>query len=101
MAPLIQRLFPQSLQNFFLNLLAPLVKALSNSGFHPNSFTLAGLIFTSMAAAAFIMGHLRTGGLLILVGGLCDSIDGSLARSTGKATRFGALFDSAIDRCRS
>ena len=98
MAPLTQRLIPNSLQNFFGKLLSPLVEALANRGFHPNSFTLSGLIITSMAAAAFIMGHLRTGGVLILLGGLCDSIDGSLARSTGKATRFGALFDSAIDR---
>jgi CDP-diacylglycerol--glycerol-3-phosphate 3-phosphatidyltransferase len=51
-----------------------------------------------MAAAALIMGHPRVGGVLILLGGLCDSIDGSLARSTGSASRFGALFDSAIDR---
>ena len=98
MAPTTQRLLPEGLQNVFLNLLSPLVRVLAHRGFHPNSFTVAGLIITSMAAAAFMMGHLRTGGLLILAGGLCDSIDGKLARSTGKATRFGALFDSAIDR---
>jgi len=36
--------------------------------------------------------------LLILLGGLCDAIDGSLARNAGKATRFGALLDSSVDR---
>jgi CDP-diacylglycerol--glycerol-3-phosphate 3-phosphatidyltransferase len=45
-----------------------------------------------------LKGHLRIGGLLILAGGFCDCIDGNLARSTGKASRFGALFDSTIDR---
>jgi phosphatidylinositol phosphate synthase len=98
MSPFKQRLFPQSLQNLLTNLLTPLVKVLADRGLHPNSFTVAGLIITSMAAAAFIMGHLRTGGLLILAGGLCDSIDGHLARFTGNASRFGAMFDSAMDR---
>ncbi len=36
--------------------------------------------------------------MLILLGGLCDSLDGNLARATGKATRSGALLDSVIDR---
>ena len=93
-----RRLIPIRLQNGFVNLLAPLVKRLAKWGINPNSFTLAGLIITSMAAVAFIMGHLRLGGLLILLGGLCDTIDGSLARFANKATRFGALFDSAVDR---
>ena len=35
---------------------------------------------------------------MILIGGLCDSLDGSLARYGGKVTRFGALLDSATDR---
>jgi CDP-diacylglycerol--glycerol-3-phosphate 3-phosphatidyltransferase len=98
MAGINRRLFQESLQNRFLKLLAPLVNALTKRGIHPNSLTLAGLVISCMAAAALIKGHLRTGGLLILLGGLCDSLDGNLARSTGKASRFGALFDSVIDR---
>lgn len=93
-----RRLIPVSLQNGFLKLLMPLIKILTKWDINPNSFTLAGLIITSMAAVAFIMGHLRLGGLLILLGGLCDTIDGSLARLAHKATHFGAMFDSAVDR---
>lgn len=98
MAFMHQRLFTEKIQDRFRSLLAPLIKILTKSGISPNSFTLAGVIITSMAAAALILGNPRVGGLLILIGGLCDSIDGSLARSCGKATRFGALLDSAIDR---
>jgi CDP-diacylglycerol--glycerol-3-phosphate 3-phosphatidyltransferase len=98
MANTNRRLIPIRLQDGFVNLLTPLVKRLAKWGINPNSFTLAGLIITSMAAIAFIMGHLRLGGFLILLGGLCDTIDGSLARFANKATRFGALFDSALDR---
>ena len=94
----IRRLLPEGLQNRFFNLLTPLVKVLSKWGVHPNSLTLAGLVITAMAAAALFKGHLRTGGLLILLGGLCDSLDGNLARATGKATRSGALLDSVMDR---
>jgi CDP-diacylglycerol--glycerol-3-phosphate 3-phosphatidyltransferase len=98
MANTTRRLIPVNLQNGFVSLLTPLIKILARWGINPNSFTLAGLIITSMAAVAFIMGHLRLGGFLILLGGLCDTIDGSLARFTNKATRFGAMFDSAVDR---
>jgi CDP-diacylglycerol--glycerol-3-phosphate 3-phosphatidyltransferase len=98
MAGTNRRLLPESLQNIFLRLLDPLVRALAKRRIHPNSLTLAGFVITCMAAVALSKGSLRTGGLLILLGGLCDSLDGNLARSTGKATRFGALLDSVIDR---
>lgn len=98
MAGTTRRLFPESLQNRFFSSLTPLVKALAKWGVHPNSLTLAGLVITCMAAVALYKGHLRTGGVLILLGGLCDSLDGHLARATGKATRSGALLDSVIDR---
>jgi CDP-diacylglycerol--glycerol-3-phosphate 3-phosphatidyltransferase len=98
MAGTIRRLLPESVQNAFFSLLTPLVKALTKWGVHPNVLTLAGLIITCMAAVAFFKGNLRTGGVLILLGGLCDSLDGNLARASGKATRSGALLDSVIDR---
>jgi CDP-diacylglycerol--glycerol-3-phosphate 3-phosphatidyltransferase len=98
MAPFQPRLLPQNLQNRFLDLLTPLIKTLTRWGIHPNAFTLAGLVLTLAAAAALFESHLRIGGLLILAGGLCDCIDGNLARAMNKASRFGALFDSTIDR---
>ena len=98
MAPSQPRLLPQNWQNRFLDLLTPLIKTLTRWGIHPNAFTLAGLVLTLAAAAALFESHLRIGGLLILAGGLCDCIDGNLARAMNKASRFGALFDSTIDR---
>jgi len=75
-----------------------MVKVFSRWGLSPNSFTIAGVILTSIGAAAFLMGFIRLAGILILLGGLCDTIDGLLARTTGKASRFGALLDSTVDR---
>jgi hypothetical protein len=51
-------------------LLTPIIKILTKWGIHPNNFTLAGVIITSLAAVALMMGHLRAGGVLILAGSL-------------------------------
>ncbi len=93
-----QRLFTQKIQDRYRSLLRPAIKFIAQSGISPNSLTLAGLIITSMASAALILLQPRIGGILILIGGMCDSIDGSLARSSGKESRFGALLDSTVDR---
>ena len=93
-----RRLIPQRLQNGVIRLLSPLVTLFKRWGLNPNSFTFAGVVITSFAATAFLMGFIRLGGILILLGGFCDTIDGLLARTTGKASRFGALLDSTVDR---
>ena len=98
MASSHRRLIPDSLQNLFIKLLSPLIGLFARMGLNPNVFTVAGVIITGFAAAAFLMGSLRLGGLLLLAGGFCDTVDGLLARTSGKATRFGALLDSTVDR---
>lgn len=98
MTPAHRRIIPENIQNGFINILAPLIKLFTKWDFNPNSFTVAGVIVTSVAAVAFLVGFIRLGGILVLLGGLCDTIDGQLARNTGKATRFGALLDSTVDR---
>ena len=92
------RLLPQTLQDRFIKLLSPLVKLFAKWGLSPTSFTIAGVIITAIGAAAFLMGFIRLAGLFVLLGGLCDTVDGLLARATGKATRFGALLDSSVVR---
>jgi CDP-diacylglycerol--glycerol-3-phosphate 3-phosphatidyltransferase len=93
-----RRLIPESLQSGFMRLLAPLVRLLTKWGVNPNALTLAGVIITFFGTIAFFLKSPRLGGFLMLLGGLCDAIDGSLARNAGKATRFGALLDSSVDR---
>ncbi len=98
MAYSCRRLIPQSLQDRFIKLLSPLTTLFSKWGLSPNSFTVAGVVITSFGAVAFVLGYIRLAGTLILFGGFCDTIDGSIARTTGKASRFGALLDSTVDR---
>ena len=98
MASSSRRLIPQSLQDRFLKVVSPLTTLFSNWGLSPNTVTVAGVVITSFGAAAFVMGYTRLAGILILAGGFCDTIDGSIARTADKASRFGALLDSAVDR---
>jgi CDP-diacylglycerol--glycerol-3-phosphate 3-phosphatidyltransferase len=93
-----QRLIPESCQRAFMWVLSPLIRLLTVLGVNPNTLTIAGVVVTTAGAIAFFFQSPRLGGCLFLLGGLCDAIDGSLARNAGKATRFGALLDSSVDR---
>jgi phosphatidylglycerophosphate synthase len=65
--------------------------------FSPNVLSVTGFIIT--VTAAFVIPHsLLLGGILILSGGIFDVLDGIVARTTGKATKFGAFLDSVLDR---
>src|SRR6185503_6434436 len=76
----------------------PLGRALFRLRLRPNHLTVMGLVVSLGAAAAFVMGQVRLGGLLVLIAGLFDFADGSLARASGQVTPFGGFLDSVIDR---
>jgi soluble lytic murein transglycosylase len=76
----------------------PVGRALFRLRLRPNHLTVMGLAISLIAAAAFVTGHVRAGGLLVVLAGLFDFFDGSLARASGQVTPFGAFFDSVIDR---
>jgi archaetidylinositol phosphate synthase len=64
----------------------------------PNLITAFGAAFALLAAASIGLGHLILGGAILLVSGICDLMDGTLARSTNKVTAFGGFLDSVLDR---
>ena len=70
----------------------------SERGLTPNQLTLVGLGLNFLAGWVYGGGMFFLGGLLILIGGLGDLLDGPLARFTGKSSRFGAFLDSTVDR---
>lgn len=76
----------------------PIGHALFRLRLRPNHLTLAGLGVSLLAAAAFVTGRVRTGGVLLMFAGLFDFFDGSLARASGQVTPFGGFLDSVIDR---
>lgn len=65
--------------------------------FSPNSLSIIGFLITLFACYRLSF-NLRTGGVLILVGALFDMLDGAVARTKNKTTRFGAFLDSVLDR---
>jgi CDP-diacylglycerol--glycerol-3-phosphate 3-phosphatidyltransferase len=65
---------------------------------NPNLLTVLGTSVSLAAAVAFAAGWFLTAGLLMLAGGLCDLVDGVVARYHGVSTRFGAFLDSTLDR---
>ncbi len=76
----------------------PIARFLARLGFHPNTITLLGVLLSAGAAAVLALGHIRVGGGLLLLTSSADALDGTLARLTGRKSRFGAFLDSSLDR---
>jgi CDP-diacylglycerol--glycerol-3-phosphate 3-phosphatidyltransferase len=75
-----------------------IVRGLALSRIHPNVLTFLGLVINIWAAALLAKGQFRAAGLVIIGAGLFDMVDGRVARETNRVTRFGAFFDSVLDR---
>lgn len=87
---------------------APLIWLIRKLHITPNMLTVFGLLLNVASAIVLIYGaetadrfqleYVGWSGLLVLLGGLFDMLDGLIAKSDGKASKFGALFDSVLDR---
>jgi CDP-diacylglycerol--glycerol-3-phosphate 3-phosphatidyltransferase len=79
-------------------LLAEVAGILARTGLTPNMLTWLGLVLNAVTAWVLFRGAFTAGGVLVLVAGLFDALDGSLARATGRVSAFGAFLDSTLDR---
>lgn len=77
---------------------SPVVSLLILLRITPNMLTVAQLVGGLIAAGIIGSGELAWGGIVLLGAATLDAFDGALARTTGKATRFGGVFDSTVDR---
>ncbi|PYS29774.1 MAG: CDP-alcohol phosphatidyltransferase family protein [Acidobacteria bacterium] len=75
-----------------------LVMGLSSLRIHPNVLTLIGMVINIFAMVLFAKGIFLWAGLVIVFAGIFDIVDGEVARRTKRVTKFGAFFDSVIDR---
>ena len=89
---------PQRVKDGFVSLTGPLVRAFIRSGVHPNVLTTVGTLVVIASGVAFGFWAIRLGGVLLLVSGIFDILDGQVARQGGKITTFGAFYDSTLDR---
>ena len=76
----------------------PLVRLLAKTPITPSALTWIGFVLTVVAAALVVTGQLLAAGIVMLVGGLFDMLDGALARYKKQTSRFGAFLDSTLDR---
>jgi CDP-diacylglycerol--glycerol-3-phosphate 3-phosphatidyltransferase len=77
---------------------SPIINWMVRKRVHPNALSTVGFLVTMSSAFAFGYNHIRTAGVLILLGGVFDLFDGRVARATGLASKFGAFYDSTLDR---
>lgn len=75
-----------------------LVRLLVFTRIHPNVFTCVGLAINAVAAWMLSRGEFLQAGLVVLLAAVFDLVDGPIARSSGRVTRFGGFLDSVIDR---
>ena len=76
----------------------PLARLLARTPITPNSITLLGFLLTLGAAVLVVTEDLLAAGVVVLFAGFLDILDGAVARQTNRATRFGAVLDSTLDR---
>lgn len=96
------------LQKGIYVIINPFVRFLIKIGFTPNLVTVIGFALNIGVAVIFIFGaeaghrgelsYVGWAGALILFAGLFDMLDGQVARLGNMSSKFGALFDSVLDR---
>lgn len=79
-------------------ILRVIISALIYLRIRPNHLTFLGFLMSIVVAYVFAMGRFRLAGVLLIIAGLFDMVDGMVARQVKEETPFGAFFDSIMDR---
>ena len=90
--------FSDFLRRIFKGVLESVGGFLNHLGIKPNMITIAGLVGNVCAGVLIATGHLVWGGLLAMLVGPFDALDGTMARLRGESGRYGAFVDSVTDR---
>ncbi|MDR0974009.1 MAG: CDP-alcohol phosphatidyltransferase family protein [Prevotellaceae bacterium] len=95
-------------QQLIYLIIDPFVRLLIRCGVTPNGVTTIGLLLNIGAAVLFVvgapayksgrLGYITAGGFVILFAGLFDMLDGQVARIGKMSSKFGAMYDSVLDR---
>ncbi len=86
------------LLHWFLWLIAPLTRLALRLGLTPLVFNYLGLVAGVLAGALMAWGALELGAVALLLSGICDILDGRIARTTAQVSARGAFIDSVFDR---
>ena len=91
-------LLKERVKSFAHGALGPVVGTLATLGVRADHVTWLGLVLGAGAGVAFFEGNSQLAAALLAAGGLCDILDGELARRSGVSSRYGAFLDSTLDR---
>jgi hypothetical protein len=86
------------LLHWFLWALSPIEHLLVRLRSTPDAMNLAGLVFGLASGLLIGLGQLQLGGWAIVMAGICDIMDGRLARAFKVASPYGKFIDSTLDR---
>jgi CDP-diacylglycerol--glycerol-3-phosphate 3-phosphatidyltransferase len=90
--------FREASKDALLFFLHPLVRWLSIMRVRPDTLTVIGWTLALFSAVLFGLGYARIAGVIMLLGGLFDALDGAVARESNRMSAFGAFLDSTLDR---
>jgi CDP-diacylglycerol--glycerol-3-phosphate 3-phosphatidyltransferase len=86
------------LVHWFMWAVAPAERLFLGLGATPDFFNFAGLAFGLASGVTLALGELELGGWAIALGGICDVLDGRIARARNLASPYGKFIDSTLDR---
>jgi CDP-diacylglycerol--glycerol-3-phosphate 3-phosphatidyltransferase len=89
---------PRRIADALRGSVAPAARRLHSLGVRANTVTLIGFGLTVLGAALLATAQPAAALVVLLLGTLCDTLDGQVARAAGGGTRFGAFLDSTLDR---
>lgn len=90
--------FTDFLRRIFHGVLERLAAFANRLGIKPNFITAGGLFGNLVASVLIATGHLFWGGLIAMLVGPLDALDGAIARLRGESDKYGAFVDSVTDR---
>ena len=90
--------FRIQVERLIRQILGPVTQFLVRFQISPNAVSVTGFLVTIVAVGLFVGGAPVAAGLIFLLGSLLDVLDGELARASNRATPFGAVIDSLLDR---
>ncbi len=91
-------LLNEYLMEYGLWLFRPIARACVRLNLHPDVLSWTSLALQLAAAAGIATGYFGLGGWLLLLGAMCDSLDGAVARMRGLSSDSGELLDATVDR---
>jgi CDP-diacylglycerol--glycerol-3-phosphate 3-phosphatidyltransferase len=91
-------MFSERLREWSQGFRAPIGRVLGRLGISPNTLTVTGYLLSLLVMYVLSTGRLRSGGFLLVAAALFDALDGTVAREMRQTSKFGAFFDSVMDR---